>query len=54
MVLGRVDTRLPHRISGRPRSGGQCNINTELREIIGNKHYSYAYEGYTHGTGSSQ
>ena len=30
MVLGRVDTRLPHGISGRPRGGGQCNINTEL------------------------
>ena len=30
MVPGRVDRRLPHRISGRPRGGRQCHITTKL------------------------
>ena len=30
MVPGRVDRRLPHRFSGRPRGGRQCHITTKL------------------------
>ena len=30
MVPGRVDRRLPHRLSGGPRGGRQCHITTKL------------------------